>query len=354
MTIQNSMKRFSQSRLSLTFLILCCAVAWQAAADDRLRGFVTPERTGLAEIQALEAWHVNLIRYTINWVEADYATVDEFMAWLDNELVTNVDPLIATAKGIGAKVLLDLHNPPGGYSDRGRQPQFRLFGQIHDRNGESWQWAFVQTWQKIATRYASETGVWGYELLNEPADTRVIAGVDSWVRLAQKTIAAVQVTDPTHVIIVNPSFAKISKIETLTKLVGPKVYVSVLFYEPLAYTEQGLGRAFKKSLKYPDPRQKLTKSHLQKKLQKLVLFRKKTGARILIHEFGVVWNAQGASAWLHDVVDLFEKFGFDWTYFSYGSTLDVFSVSKPSRFDHSTPTKREHVLREAFQRNTLF
>ena len=324
-----------------------------ARCDDRLRGFVLGGGATLSEIDSLKNYHVNFIRYPINWVDADVSSVDQFYSWLDNELSNNVDPIIAHAKAIGARVLIDLHNPPGGYTDRARKPQFRLFVEKYDTHGKSWQDAFIEVWRRISTRYAGESGVWGYELLNEPADTKVISGVLNWPDLAKSTIAAVTAIDPLHMIVVNPTFGRINRLNTMKDLVGPKVAVSVLFYEPIPFTEQGID-IYKRTLKYPDPARGYTKANLDKKLKIAFNFAKKTKAQIIIHEFGTVWYANGSFEWIRDTTALFEKYKFNWLYFAFGGSVDIFDIRKPSRYDPKSPTKREKLIKKYFAKNKLF
>lgn len=338
-------------------LLVCSFVSvfssQELRADDRLRGFVLGGGATLSEVESLRDWKVNFIRYPMNWVPADTATVDEYYAWLDNEMTANVDPIVAKAKSIGAKVLLDLHNPPGGYANRDRKPKFRMFTELADVNGKSWQEAFIESWRRIATRYVGETGVWGYELVNEPADLKVIAGVRNWVDLAGATISAIRAIDSEHMLVVNPSFARASRINMLRPLVGHNIAVSILFYEPTAFTEQGLD-IYRRTLRYPDVRKGYTKARLEKKLKVARVFSKSTNTRILVHEFGSVYYANGTYQWIRDVVSIFEKFKFDWAYFAFGGTVDVFDVDRPGKFDKRSPTAREVLLKKYLSKNTTF
>ncbi len=57
--------------------------------------------------------------------------------------------------------------------------------------------AFQDVWTQIATHYATETAVLGYDLMNEPVGTG-----NTWWSTAQSAVNAIRLVDTTHYIIV--------------------------------------------------------------------------------------------------------------------------------------------------------
>ena len=84
-------------------------------------------------------------------IEAGYAHIDRLLAWCE---------------GHGLHVLLDLHGAPGGQTGTNidDSPHMRpdLFLKPHYRD------LTIELWRTMATRYAGNTVVMGYDLLNEP------------------------------------------------------------------------------------------------------------------------------------------------------------------------------------------
>jgi len=77
------------------------------------------------------------------------------------------DKIIGWCKNIDLNVILDMHAAPGSqagwHSDDGY-----VYPWLFEDNGEVYQKQTIDIWKSIAKRYANETIVIGYELLNEP------------------------------------------------------------------------------------------------------------------------------------------------------------------------------------------
>jgi hypothetical protein len=98
------------------------------------------------------------------------------------------------------------------------------------------------------------------------------------------------------------------------------------------------------------------KSQLRHVLQPVVDFQKKHNAKIYIGEFSAARWAPGDSAYnyLKDVIELFEEYGWDWTYHAFREWhvwnveySDGSSSMEPSK----TPGKRQLLLRSWFDKN---
>ena len=90
-------------------------------------------------------------------------------------------------------------------------------------------------------------------------------------------------------------------------------------------------------------------------------FQLKTGARIYIGEFGVVGCAEGAAQWLTDAIEMFEEYGWDWTFHAFrewppfSPEHETVYVGKPNRpyewRDAEKDTDRKKAILEGLKRN---
>ncbi|MDD5395033.1 MAG: cellulase family glycosylhydrolase [Thiothrix sp.] len=105
---------------------------------------------------------------------------DEGWAWLDRN--------IQWAKKHNLRLLLDMHEPPGG-------------GQLPNQLGltTATKARLENLWAAIAQRYRNETTVLGYDLLNEPYTS-------DWFAYAPTLISKIRAVDPNHLIYIQPSY----------------------------------------------------------------------------------------------------------------------------------------------------
>ncbi len=105
---------------------------------------------------------------------------DEGWAWLDRN--------IQWAKKHNLRLLLDMHEPPGG-------------AQLPNQLGltATTQKRLEDLWVAIAQRYRNETTVLGYDLLNEPYTA-------NWFAYAPTLINKIRAVDPNHLVYIQPSY----------------------------------------------------------------------------------------------------------------------------------------------------
>ena len=85
-------------------------------------------------------------------------------------------------------------------------------------------------------------------------------------------------------------------------------------------------------------------------------FQKKYGVKIFVGEFSVIRWAPGAAQWLSDVIEIFEKHHFSWTYHCYGywnGWNPTFSADAPESAvaDGGVATDRMKLLIKAWMKN---
>lgn len=122
-----------------------------------------------ADIDSLSAWGFNSVRLPMHYNLFTLPIEDEPVAgentWLDKGFIMT-DSLISWCKQNNMWVILDLHAAPGGQGyDEG-------ISDYDDTKPSLWestenQNKTVALWQKLAERYADESAIAGYDLINE-------------------------------------------------------------------------------------------------------------------------------------------------------------------------------------------
>jgi hypothetical protein len=230
------------------------------------------------------------------------------------ELAT-LDQRLAEYAARGIQVAINLYGAPGEFKSRVSPAQQGVFAY-------PWaQQALVSAWQRIATRYKGNSAVWGYNLLNEPAEGVVPAGLKPWRLLLVDVIDGIRAIDPSVRIIIQSTYGNPDRIGGLPiiKNKGAVVY-SFNAYTPYNYTHQGL-YGIPLNLKYPSKR--YTPATLSKGLLKGLRFGLRNKLPIFIPEFAVVRWAPGAALYLRDMARILERNKVDWTVHAfYGSKVE--------------------------------
>jgi hypothetical protein len=285
-----------------------------------LRGCMLPGRaTTETDIETLASWGVTLVRFQIVrgfgkvGVGAD---LDEYFQWLYGRL-DNLADVLDWCASRGIKVCVDLHSPPGGNSGLRQAEQYAMF------EDDLYAWAFVAAWRCIASRVAGHPALYGYDLINEP-NQRGPASNSYWT-LQRRAAEAVREIDPATPIVVEANLSDApSAFRYLSPLAMDNVIYEVHFYSPGDYTHQGVGNrprhAEERPLTWPgvSPEgRRWDAGHMRHVLEPVREFQRRHGARIYVGEFSAIAWAPGAENWLRDAIDLFEEYGWDWTYHAF-------------------------------------
>ena len=294
----------------------------------RWRGFMSPGRDMTEDdIETLHQWGATLVRFQINrnwWKLDDNQDLDEYARWVDRRL-DNLMDVLRWCEARGMKVCIDLHALPGGkWGEREREPlEMNMFSD--DRYAA----AFVDTWRRIATRCApvvQTTGpvIYGYDLVNEPSQRRPLR--HSFWQIQLDAARAIREIDPvTPIVFAGNNASHADDFRYLVPIPLDNVIYQVHCYHPHSFTHQGVsGNAFSTAehpITWPgvDPRtgEVWNKDWLRKKLQPVRDFQLRHKARIFVGEFSAAAWAQGAENYLRDCIDLFEEYGWDWTYHAF-------------------------------------
>jgi endoglucanase len=357
--------RFHQSIIVPIGVLVVLMSRTASRADDplmaNLRGaMVYPHDCGISDrLQQLGGWGANVVRWQLNAIDGicvppppPIGTRAEWDAFISEELAV-LDANLATCNQAGLKVIIDLHTTPGGVNAQG-------VGRVF--TSEEWREAFLATWDQIASRYAANPVVFGYDLMNEPPVKRGRAGMMKWRNLATTAARRIREIDSSHVIIVeSPSGSprRMRAFEPLPADITGVVY-SVHMYSPESFTGQGLllldGPALGK--KYPNPQRNWNKQFLRKKLRGVRRFQQRyPDAEIYIGEFSAVCFAPNDSAYryLKHCIAIFEEYGWAWTYHAWWESpvwnVEYEGTNRNDIVYVGDMTSRADLLRDSFGLN---
>jgi hypothetical protein len=147
------------------------------------------------DIQEIAKWGFNSIRLPFHY--EILSPKDQPGVFLE-EGFQIIDSLVTWSKRNGMYVILDMHCAPGGQNPNN----------ISDSDGEAKLWTVpanqdrtVEIWKKIAGRYANETWIAGYDLLNEPVLPPGVTNID--LRNFYRRLAlAVREVDTNHILFI--------------------------------------------------------------------------------------------------------------------------------------------------------
>jgi hypothetical protein len=320
----------------------------------RLRGVMYGPRFNEDDIRDLARdWKANQIRWQLNWVPMKAAEewardLDAYDRWLDEALM-ECDKALTACEKYGIKVLVDLHTPPGGRAEGG---VCRMFQE------KRYQDKLIEVWDRIARRYKGREVVYAYDLLNEAVEGTVAEGLLNWRDLATKAAQAIRAVYPGKAVVFEPSpWGGPDGFDVLEPLELDRVIYSFHMYRPHSFTHQGV-QGNKASIEYPGwiDGESWDKERLREEMLPAIEFQKAFDVQIYVGEFSVARWAPGDSRYhyLRDAIDLFEEYGWDWSYHAFRE-WDGWSVEHGADpKDHNpteTPTKRKGLLLDWFAKN---
>lgn len=330
--------------------------AFRGHALSRLRGCMSPNTFRDEDLRVLgQDWKANLIRWqmTTRWgAEYQYSQdydLEKYNAWLDREL-DECEQALDACRRYGLLAVIDLHSPPGG-----RLPNRDLV-LLHE---PAYLRAFVACWEKIARRFQGHPAVWGYDLVNEPVQSEPPGegGID-YLAAQVRAAKAIRAIDPdTPIIIEVDHWCSADGFRYIEPVDVPRVVYQVHMYWPGQFTHQGVHDS-SVGVEYPGTigGAVVDKQALRRHLAPVREFQLAYNVHIYCGEFSAIRWAPGDSAahYLRDCIDIFEEYGWDWSYHAFRE-WDGWSVEHGSDRDNRQPTKeptaRMRLLLDWFGRN---
>ena len=243
--------------------------------------------------------------------------------------------------------------------------------------------AWASMWQYTAERYKDNPIVVGYKLMVEPNAADVLYGIDSpseffksyagsladWGTFYPQIVSAIRAVDTqTPILVGADGYSSVAWLTYLTPTDAENMVFIAHQYMPYStYTHQD-GR---KMNSYPGQFdvdqdgdiESFDKEYLSHLLQPVRCYESKYDVTVAIDEFGVKRWVPGASDYLLDLLDLFEKEGWNYaiwewstSYEPYGLSIDDFNYklgTDPSNKTILLDNPILNVLRAYWSKNTL-
>lgn len=261
----------------------------------RSRGVqVNPNRLTVKDIDDLGKWGANLIRFGFSGGEP-VKTEEEYLRWVDSR-IARLDSLMPHLERNGIKVVIAFSKIPGAKRTN--------YASVNLKNSSDFG-ALEKAWKKVASHYRKNPNIYGYDLLNEPAGI----DADDWNRVAEELVKAIRTVDP-DTLVINPFVTRFFP--------GENMAYSPHIYQPHTLTHQGVAERGV-AWKYPGYINGVywDKEQLRVTLKPFIDFQQKYNARIYIGEFSCIVWAEGRDRYIQDCIELFEEYGWDWTYHAF-------------------------------------
>ncbi len=172
---------------------------------------------------------MNVVRFYLSYhtFEDDgepFQYKDSGFAWVDQN--------VEWARKHGIRLILNMHDPVGGYQSLGKGT-----GLWTDDNNQR---RFIELWRAIAERYRAEPTIAGFDILNEPIPTE---SIEQWTDLASRTVASIRDVNQHHMIFVERANAiggdwAENTDRNFFKVDDPNVVYEFHFYKPYHFTHQ--------------------------------------------------------------------------------------------------------------------
>lgn len=336
--------------------------------SGRLRGFNVSHLDPVILADARNQWGINAVRYMFpfNLMKSQqHLTQQEVWVKLMQALPAGLDE----AKKNGLTVIIAL--PQAGIllddpTLSGAENQARFWS---DEANLKW---VIDCWKEVSAICSNRDQEIWFDILNEPLNRKEMPSYPrQWSSWAQKIIDEIRKTDKVHPIVVEPGPGGLCwGFKDFPRLRGESIIYSVHAYQPHPYTHQGikdltntdLAKAYLQTQR-PWPGDfgddgHWDKNRLVKEFEPVMMFLSRNpDARIYVGEFSVVRWAPNAAEYLRENIEIFEKYGWDWTYHSFreynGWSLEFDNqysgVQKPTLADGLTD--RGKVVLEFLRKN---
>jgi len=282
------------------------------------RGVMSGSDLSEEAFRTLEDWGANLIRYQIGIRTKECPDDAAWFAKLDRHL-DDMEKVLARCRAHGLQLVVDLHGGPGTKQTK------------HASNvlPEGYDTANLRkAWRRIATRFKEDPAIYGYDILNEPA-----CSLATWDRVFREVTAEIRTID-----------RKTPVITETEKFFYPdeNVIYSPHYYSPHTLTHMGIGTGMAVvRWRYNDwiNGEFWNKERIREALAPYIAFQQAhPGARIYIGEFSCILWARGAAEYINDCIELFDEYGWDWTYHAFRewAAWDV-------EYDHDADYTVDHV-----------
>lgn len=221
-----------------------------------------------------------------------------------------LDRAFQWAKDCSLKIILDLHAACGAQNCDWHSDSA---GAALLWEKDSYRQRTYKLWEVIAERYRQDPSLYAYDILNEPVLGNKNIGILK--EFYKNCIRHIRCIDKRTIIYLEGALWA-QEINFLEPLLDDNIGVSIHAYQPLNFVFN-----FSPFQKYPGKIDGAlwNKKRLFEHLKPYHEFALKNKVRMFAGEFGINWRGgyYGETAWLNDMLDIFDDFGFDYTYWTY-------------------------------------
>ncbi len=261
------------------------------------------------DFKLIKEWGANCVRIPFNYRLIEF---EDLPFSLNEEGLKCLDDAVRWCEKYGLYCILDMHAAPGAqnpdwHSDCVGKPE--LF--TNEANRER----FLRLWHFLANRYKHVSNVAGYDILNEPVIE--IEKESELKDLYSKVTWEIRDTDKKHIIFLEGNIFG-QRLDFIGKPEDKNTALSIHAYPITDYVFN-----FEKDLRYPG---KVYNIPWSKKALDLItlpyrMLSDKFEVPIYIGEVGINWRGghYGELRWAEDILDVFERYGISWTWWTYKS-----------------------------------
>lgn len=218
--------------------------------------------------------------------------------------VAYLDQVVRWAREYKLWVILDLHAACGAQNHDWHSDSLGKADLWHNKK---YQHRTFALWEFLADRYKDEPAVAGYDLLNEA----VIADHRKLNAFYHQLIKTVRGVDRNHILFVEGN-RWAQDLDVLDDFSDDNLALSAHFYVPIEYVFNMIPH-----LAYP--LKEFGRSQIDRIMAKYHALARRKNRPVFVGEFGI--NARqglyGEDRWLKDVLDVFKRYRFHWTYWTY-------------------------------------
>jgi endoglycosylceramidase len=252
----------------------------------------------------------NVVRLPISW-----SNLERYPGMFSESFLEQyVDRDVRWAKKYGLYVVLDMHQLNWGARFGGSGIPDWVVNQYPSTeegmrravsdfwNQTSLQDHLVNAWMNVASRYANETTIAGYDILNEPwVYTSIYPNLNaSYVNdFYVRVIKSIRTVDPNHIIFLEPSNMHPLDFPLKENIVWSPHFYTLSF--AAVYDQSSVG---------------LLEADIAAKYEKFVV---EMGSPMWIGEFGAFMKDSSSQQWLRDALRVFNKYQIGWAWWAFDS-----------------------------------
>lgn len=297
--------------------------------QEHLDTFITEK-----DIAVIKEWGCDHLRLPV-----DFENIEEEDGSVKESGFNYIETCIGWCRKYGLNMVLDLHKTCGYiFDDAAYSAGFFDNKELQDR--------FIQTWDRLSSRFSKDSDIVMFEMLNEVTDFAV---ADKWNEIALRCIKTIRKNAPTAKILYGGvGYSAITAVKLLAMPTDENIVYNIHCYEPLIFTHQTAqwceGMPIDFHIAYPDDigtyqrEMKRIKSACfgvfadeSKKVTKLnsdffaelfeeaVRVAEERNVSLYCGEYGVIDQAPTADTlrWFKDINTAFEKYGIGRAAWSY-------------------------------------